>query len=323
MGWRGTLRSVVAASRAIDRENQRRKKEAHKAQMINDAADAVADWEDYIHNLTSLHTDLANHIDWVAMAERPKPLMPRTNPSNERAATAALNDFKPGLFDFLRGGSAKRREALEEAVMRAKERDATALREAGQEHASSLRDWESDAGLAKRVLTGEPEAIKEVISELQSHTDIGMIGTAISFSITDEYVHAMPEVHGFEIVPSFRRKQLASGKLSETKMPISQANELYQDFVASAALRIAGDVFQILPLEEVYVTCMAQMLNTATGHQENSPILSVQVVRQTFSNLRLNDIDPSDSLVNFNHVMRFKKTKGFEPIEPLLPMAND
>ena len=103
-------------------------------------------------------------------------------------------------------------------------------------------------------------------------------------------------------------------------MTVGQFNELYQDYVASVALKIAGDLFHIIPLDEVYVTCLRQMLNTQTGHQELTPILSVQFVRPTFASLNLTNLDPSDAMANFNHTMSFKKTKGFAQIEPLKPI---
>lgn len=318
MGWKGTLRSVVAASRAMEREARRREKQFAKDQIIADAADAVADWEDYIYSLTSLHTDLANKVNWAAIARSPRPAEPSRSPKSAKIAEAALAAFKPGFFDFLKGGSESRRRRLEDAVANARAKDEADQKRATTEFLAAMEEWEKDAGLAKRILANEPEAFREVISELQSLTDIAMIGTAVSFSISASAIHAMPEVHGTDIVPDVRRKQLASGKLSETKLPVSHFNELYQDYVASAALRVAGDVFQILPIDTVYVTCMSHMLNSATGHQEMTPILSVQFVRESFSRLRLDDIDPSDSLVNFNHAMKFKKTKGFEAVVPLM-----
>lgn len=185
---------------------------------------------------------------------------------------------------------------------------------------SGLEEWENDRTLAQRLLNGEAAAIKEVIEEMQSLSDQDLIGSSVSFAIDDSFLHVKPAVHTDEIVPNFRRKQLASGKLSETKMPVGQFNELYQDYVGSVALKVAGDFFQILPLDEIYVTCLTTMLNPQTGHQEMTPILSVQFVRSTFAGLNLAKLDPSDSMTNFNHVMSFKKTKGFARIEPLKPI---
>ena len=190
-----------------------------------------------------------------------------------------------------------------------------------QAHHRKLDEWANDVALARKLTEGYAGAIRNVIEEMQSLSQDGLIGSSISFEIGDDFLHAKPEVHTDEIVPKFRRKQLASGKLSETKMPVSQFNELYQDYVASVALRVAGDLFNIVPLREVYVTCLTRMLNPKTGHQELTPILSVQFARDTFLRLNLVDVDPSDSMANFNHAMSFAKTKGFTRTEPLRPIA--
>jgi hypothetical protein len=191
---------------------------------------------------------------------------------------------------------------------------------AKNQHTADVIEWEQDTQLAKRLIAGDIAAVKEVIEEIETLSKQDLIGAAISFRITEDFIHAMPEVHGDDIVPNFRRKQLASGNLSQTKIPIGDFNELYQDYVASVALKVAGDLFHILPMTEVYVTCVTSMLNTKTGHQELTPILSVQAVKETFKRLNLENIDPSDSLANFNYVMHFKRTKGFQPVQPLKPM---
>ena len=320
MGWKGTVRTVSAALRAAERDAQRRHKAAVKAQMIEDSAAAVSDWEDHIDELVSVHTSLARAIDWRAMANKPRPREPQSAKTHQLKAEAALAAFKPGFFDFFRGGSAKLRARLEADLAEASTRDRYDYAKALAAFQSASEEWETDTALARRLLAGEATAIKEVIEELQSFSDHGLIGSAVSFSIREGLLHARPEVHTDEIVPNFRRKQLASGKLSETKMPAGQFNELYQDYVGSVALKVAGDLFQIVPLEEVYVTCLTKMLNPKTGHQELTPILSVQFVRSTFARLNLAHLDPSDSMANFNHVMSFKKTKGFAPIEPLKPI---
>jgi len=186
------------------------------------------------------------------------------------------------------------------------------------EYSEELSDWQKDTILAKKLLAGESAAIHEVVKEMQSFSDVEFLGTGIEFMIEDNFIHALPKIHGDEIVPSFRRKQTASGKLSETKMPKGEFNELYQDYVASVALKVAGDLLQILPLNEIYVTCSAIMLNSKTGHQEETSILSVQFVRNIYERLDLNHLDPSDSLENFKHEMKFTKTKGFHRIERLI-----
>jgi hypothetical protein len=320
MGWKGALRSIAAAARAAERDAQRRHNAALKVQMAANTAEGVADWERYVENLVSVHADLADAIDWQSIASQPKPEAPLPVTTQQERARRALEAFRPSLLDVFRGGSAKCRQRLEADLRTAPSLDAAAFDKNMAAYRDALSEWETDTELARRLCAGDAAALKEVITEMQSLSRESLIGSAVSFSIGDGFVHAEPEVHSDDIIPRFRRKQLASGRLSETKIPVSQFNELYQDYVASVALKVAGDLFQITPLDEVYVTCLARMLDASTGHQEMTPILSVQFVRRTFVRLNLAHLDPSDSMINFNHVTEFKKTKGFSRIKPLEPV---
>lgn len=322
MGWRGTVRSLAAAGRAIERDNQRRQKEQLRQQLFAASSEAVDAWERHIAELISIHVDLADAIDWQSLAAKPKPNPPSYSDKQEERARENFQRFKPGLFDFFAGGSNKKRAKLEEDVVRAKKKDVDSFEDAKSKYETELSEWESDTQLARRLLSGDETAYIDVIKEFQSFSDQGLIGSGIRFLVDEGVVHAIPEVHGEDIVPDFRNKQLASGKLSQTKMPIGQFKELYQDYVASVALKVAGDLFHILPTDEVYVTCVSNMLDSSTGHQKLTAILSVQFVRETFVRLNLEAIDPSDSMANFNHSMNFKKTKGFSPVDPLRPIGS-
>ena len=311
MGWRGTMRSLGAAARAAERDAQRRHKAALKQQMIADAADAVSDWEAYIDDLLSIHTNLADEINWASLADTPPPAKPLRRTDREDKARAELAAFKPSLISKVVGGTEKSRQRLASAIEAAADQDEQSYKNECDAYEIALREWQADTDVARRLNAGDEAAIIEVIEEYQVLNKEARLGRSINFAVLDGQVHATVLVHADDIVPSFRRKQLASGKLSESKMPVGQFNELYQDYVCSVALKVAGDLFRILPQREVYVTCEAELLDTATGYQKPTPILSVQFVQDTFMRLNLRQIDPSDSMQNFNHVMRFTKTKGF------------
>lgn len=323
MGWRGTLRAMEAASRRANREAERRWKAEQKAMMVADAEDAVAEWREHLQDIVSLHVNPNDDVDWASLRELPEPMPPMRNSKQEDAALADLDQFRPRFFDFLSGGSEKRRLRLVDAVPDARTLDEAEFQKRLSQHQEDHSDWQADKELAVRLLAGDISAQKDVISEMDSWSDEGLIGTRLSFSISDNFLHAVAHVHGDDVVPTYRRKQLQSGKLSETKMPVGERHELYQDYVCSVALKVAGDLFSVLPRDEVFVTCTASMLDKATGHMADTPILSVQFVRPTFNNLRLSTIDPSDSMSNFNHVMEFKRTKGFGAIDPLKPISDE
>lgn len=318
MGWKGTMRSMSAAMKAAERESQRRHKQLVKEQMIEEAADAVNNWQNYIHELISIHSNTTDDIDWREIANSKAPDKPEHSKHWETKANYKLQSFKPKFWDFLLGGSEKRLEKIKTEHLEAVKKDKNIFEENLKQYNIDVEDWQSDVSLAKRLLSGDLKAKMEVIAELKSISSEDLIGTSVQYKMIDNWLHIIPKVHADDVIPNFRRKQLQSGKLSETKMPVGEFNELYQDYVCSVALRVAGDVFGILPIEEVMVTCTTNMLNTSTGFQEDSPILSVHFIRETYNRLNLNLIDPSDSLSNFNHTMSFKRTKGFVPIEPLI-----
>lgn len=287
--------------------------------MFAASAHAVDELETYVESLVSLHTEIGEPIDWVAISERPRPPKPECTHDEEKKAKAKLASFRPSLLHLFRGGSTRVRNGLEARLEAAKAVDERKNHSALTSHTSDLRDWEEDVVLASRLLAGDAEAIRQVVLEMNTLSETALLGTAVEFDMGPNFIHARPKVHGPEVVPNVRRRQLASGRLSETQMPARQFQELYQDHIASVALRIAGDLFRVLPLPEVYVTCVAEMLNSQTGHMEPTPILSVQFVRDTFRRLDLSGIDPSDALRNFRHTMEFSKTKGFGAIIPIGP----
>ena len=62
------------------------------------------------------------------------------------------------------------------------------------------------------------------------------------------------------------------------------------------------------------MNAISNILNSTTGHLEDQPILSVIFIPETIKKLNLGTIDPSDSMQNFVHNMKFNKTKGFNPV---------
>ncbi len=215
MGWRGTMRSLAAAARAAERDAQRRHKQAVKDQMFTDSAAAVEDWEDYIENLVSIHTDTADMIDWHSLANLPSPKTPVLGRLNQDRAESALLRFKPSVFHIFQGGSEKLRAQLEAQVDEAAALDQQEFQNALADHAKAVTEWEEDTALARKLLQGDAASIRQVVAEMQSLSNTGLIGSFIEFSFDQNFIHANLHVHGEDIVPNTRRKQLASGRLSE------------------------------------------------------------------------------------------------------------
>ena len=336
MGWKGTVRSIQAASRAAERDAKRRQREREKQHRelmkqaeLAHAADVVAAYEDVVESLSSVHRHAsADVVDWEAIASYHPGPPPERGSDHEDQALESLTDYSPSLMDKVLGRGEKRVRQLEEAVGEGRRADDAAHDRAIRVHRAAITQADHERQLAERVLSGDPAAFRDALHALHPFDEISDLGTNITFGFStsdgdgltgldDVLVRASISVHGKDIIPEERFSLLQSGKLSKKKMPVGQYNELHQDYVCGCLLRVASELLAILPVEGVVVTATDEMLDTSTGHIEEQAIASVYAPRRTMERLNLQAADASDSMANFLHRMTFRKTKGFAPVDEL------
>jgi len=325
MGWKGTVRSINAACRAAERESQRRQRADEKRQRQYEKMQALASAEyeveqhnDKILQLKSLHKECSLPVDWVAMINEPEPETPSKKSIHEQKATTAALTYKPSWLDKIFKLEDKKRKKLSDAITTAITADENDYRTSLKNWADEHEKWTDNVRIAQGVLNDNPDIKAEAIEQFNTFTDLMDIGSAVSFNIEKgKILEVELNVKGKDIVPAEVKSLLKSGRVTVKKMQQGEFNELYQDYVCSAVLRVANETFSLLPDEFVLITATDKLLNSRTGHLEDMPIVSVVISRSTLNTLNLDRIDPSDSMSNFIHKMDFKKNKGFEPVERL------
>lgn len=325
MTWRGTLRSMQAASRRAEREAQRRQRQLEKEQVrvgrmqeLERASYEVATYENRVELLRSAHKECGERWDWEGLAAQAPPTEPSLGHDIEERAHARLENYNPSLLDkAFRRIEAKQRQLVEE-VEEAIRLDESEFHQALDTFQEAHADWEDTRNLALRILSGDPGAYVEAIEEANPFADITSLGSSFDFQVEDQsIIRTAFHVNSNEVIPSEIKSLLRSGKLSVKQMPKSQFNELYQDYMTSCILRVAREVFALLPVEFVVATAFGTLLNTQTGHVEDQPIVSTAISRKTLGKLNMNSVDPSDSMGNFIHRMNFNSRKGFSAVTPI------
>jgi hypothetical protein len=320
VGWRGTLRSIGATTRRLAREaaKEHARLEKLNAQKLAamEARNAIQEFERYVAEITSLHrgTD-CEVIDWHAAAatEIPEPPVPGTD--YEDAARRRFETFKPGLFETMFGTSDKRRKELEAEISRATEKDVAVHAEALASFEEGTADLVQTRDLGQRLLEGNADSYLDVVAEVKPFSDIEHLGTNLNLHVyANGDLRIDLRVHGEEIVPKDKYSLRTNGSLQTKAMPKGEFYEIYQDYVCSCVLRVAVEIFAVLPLERVLINATDALLNPRTGHVEELPLLSVIVGRDTLQNLNLDRVDPSDAMGNFIHNMKFRKTGGLTPV---------
>ncbi|WP_415837463.1 hypothetical protein, partial [Parendozoicomonas haliclonae] len=255
MGWKGTIRSVNAAVKRAERNARKRQRELelkqkHLAKMeaLEQASYEVDIYNNHIDLLQSLHKECSSTIDWNLILNTPKPVKPEPNKKYEREALVAKANYKPSLIDKVLNRSDAKNKVFDKDILEAKKRDQEYYQDSLNDWEISINDRDESIETAKKVLENDPQTKLKVIEELDPFSELDSLGSNLLFQAHENsLIEITIKVHGKGIVPNEQKSLLQSGKLSVKKMPIGKFNEIYQDYVCSAILRVAREFFSILP----------------------------------------------------------------------------
>jgi hypothetical protein len=273
------MRSFGAAMRAAERDAQRRRKAqerylgaVEKARALEAAAQAAADYEDYVSQLMSFHKEGAETTAWSELLTASAPVPPQPARTRELSCRARLENYQPSFFARLFRLQARQMKRLREAMASAKLEDEAETARAHGAYQGQLEEHADQKELAELLFASDPDAIGEVIKTSGAFDALSSIGSQLDFFVSGPLrFSATLEVHGQKIIPKDKVTLLKSGKASVKAMPKGDYFRLYQDYVWSAILRIARDLFAILPVKNVTITALEEGVSPQTGHLENSP----------------------------------------------------
>lgn len=329
MGWRGALRTVVAMQRASEREAQKRHREhvrhekaLAKQAALESAAEEVEAFDRHLESLVSVHKIRCESVDWRSIQSQTEPPKPVRAYVHETVARKKIHEYNPGFITRTLGGEERAKLRLQNALEKAQDRDREIFNNAFLSWKKDHDQWKKEVALASGVRNGLVKAKTAALRYLNPFTRLENGGLTISIHADEKsgLVTATLALDSAEnIIPSKTKSLLQSGKVSTKKMPVGRYYDLYQDYICSCILRVGNEILGVLEDDLIVINATIELLNTSTGHQEQTPIVSVAISRKTLSKLNLSAIDPSDAMANFVHRMNFNKTKGFLAVEPFQP----
>ena len=319
MSYQSMIRSMHAAERRQQREAQRHLREVErqaneqaKLSASEQARLEVDTYEKQVEALLSVHREQGEIWDWIAVVASLPPPCPGNLCRNEhRARQRATVLTEP------------EREAFQVLMEKARAEDDEEFRKASQKYSQDKAEWEKLKRLAERILARDHKALTEALIELSPFAEISDLGSEIQFTVhTIELVECVLKVNGTEVIPTTVRTLTSSGKVSLKSMPKARYQEIYQDYVSGCVLRVAREIFALIPVDTVLVTSTVDSTDSRTGQTVEQPVLSVVMPRTVVAQLDFAQLDPSEALANFEHRGDFKKhrkSESFEPITPITP----
>lgn len=309
MGWKATLKAIQAAERRQQRDAQKRHrelerqaKEQAKLSAIEQARLEVETFESGLEVLLSVHKEQGKVWDWFELATALPPHNPRKFPCLELKAKMSVP---------------------QPSIDAAHAQDEHDFQEILQAHAAEKIEWEQMKSMARRILTGEAKAYTEALVGFSGLTELSDLGSAIHFTVHNpKLIECGLRVNGQQAVPSELKTLTSTGKVSVKAMPKARFHEIYQDYVCGCVLRVAREVFAMLPVETVLITATVDALDSRSGQMIEQPVLSVAIPRVGLEQLDFGRLDPSDAVESFLHrgdAKASRKSGEFERITPLTP----
>lgn len=321
MGWKPvevdfefTLRRH---SYETDKDFKARVKDAEKEH----AAKEVNRFERYLDAVSSFHQECSPLWNWAHIANSLPPVAPVPTNAAESAAQQAIANYQPGFLSRLSGSAAEQRLKHEQALVEGRRQDAELNASALHRYQLAHRFWAEGVRVAPGVLRRDLELCRAALVHGGGCLELEKLGTNVELdAVHDGLVVLRGTVNDDEVVPHEEAKLTASGKLSIKAMTESRWWALMQTHVCSAALRIAQESYFVLGADVAVVNMFVVRMDPSIGYRRPVPVLGGRFDKVRFQGINLRQIDPAAAMKNFPHRIKFKKSSGFDPIEP---MAHD
>jgi tellurite resistance protein len=263
-------------------------------------------------------------LSWNRVRDTTPPVEPCRGNRHEADVERRRAAYRPGFFDKLFGKAKKQEAAFASELENARARDEQDFQSAWVQYQRDMATWEDERKLAEAVLAGDDASYSRVLRELTPFAELAELGSGFNVRIhSPQLLEVLLQVNGQQAIPSEVKSLTASGKVSTKAMPKGRFNEIYHDYVCGCVLRVARELFALLPVETVIVTASANLFDSRTGRNAEQPILSVAMPRAVTKQLNFDRLDPSDAMENFLHRGEFKASRrsgAFVAITPLTPV---
>jgi len=245
MEYNAQIRAFNAAQRRKQREAQKRYRELERQAKEHDKLTAIAiaqlaveTFENQLEVLLSVHKEQGPVWDWTGIvASLPKPC-PQRHSYHEQKARQRAAIVPPQVRERSQGW-------LEQAQLE----DEQDFQNAMQVYAEEMAQLERLKSLAQRIRAGEHKAYTEALVELNPFAEMSELGSAIHFTVhTAKLAECVLKVNGRQAIPAEVKTLTSSGKVSVKPMPKSRFHEIYQDYICGCVLRVAREIFALLPV---------------------------------------------------------------------------
>lgn len=298
------------AAKQAERQRVARQQALHRQAHLDVSAQAAAQYEEIVEALTGAHRMPLSRVDWLTAATAPEQGAPDRRSDAEDAAAARLAGYVPGWFARTLGRDRTARERLGNEVVASRARDdaghAAAIAAAGARNA--------EIATARRVVDRDPDAMVAALDERSSLGSLPFSVEGVDMRLLDGRTIAIVDGLDLEDMPQETVTLLKSGKASVKDLAVGKRLEMHRDAICSAAIRVAMEFLAVLPIDEVEVLMLTDILDRGTGHIQSLPVLHLRATAQALGALNLPRTQAVAVVERLGAHMDWSKRDGFRPV---------
>ena len=305
-----STRSYSSSAYSRNSELKRLQKQQEKMEELERNKLEVELYENKLDMIKSIHKECDDSVNWIDIASTEPPFKFDEGEKgvNELEAIQKLENYKPSFFSKILKKQEIEINKLKKDVDIAKNKDE-----------EEYKSWKSMVEVARKINEKDIDTYFEVIDEFRPLDDLLEFGSGFEFFIEEpNWIEVDFDVNTDTVVPKESKSLTKTGKVSTKQMTKSKYFDIQQDYICSCALRIARDMFALLPIEYIVINALDERLDSTTGQYNKEVLLSVKIDKNKLLDLNMDLIDPSDSMSNFECNMKFKKTSGLSAVERII-----
>ncbi len=304
------MRAMDRAAKQAERQRVARQQALHRQAHLDASATAAAEYEEIVEALTGAHRVPLSRVDWLTTATAPDLPMPERRSDAEDAAASRLSEYAAGWIARTFGREQKERDRLADEVAASRSRDDAAHSAATA--ATKVRNAAISA--ARLVVDRDPDAMVAALDEHSALGNLPFSVEGVDTLLLDGRTIAIVDGLDLEDMPEETVTLLKSGKASVKDLAAGKRIEMHRDAICSAAIRVAMEFLAALPIDEVEVLMLTDILDRGTGHIQSQPVLHLRTTSEALASLNLPRTQAMATVERLGAHMDWSKRDGFRAI---------
>lgn len=265
---------------------------------------AIREYEYLMFVIKNIHKLSAEIVDWNKVKQIVEPFNINDLGPNAILEKQKIDEYEPTIIEkTFKSKLEKKHEIFKSKMMDAMKKDE-----------DIHNSWRSLIDLADLILKGHINSYFKAIMLISPFEDLLDLGIDFEFGTDDaKIMHVEYVIDSSKIIPYYSLSA-KMGALNKVNFDREEHNLLIRDYIASCAIRIARDLFGIIPIDKAIIHIVDHKFNIQTRQSEKITALSLNMDKTILENINIESNSPMEIIKSFEYNMNFDAYDGFSSV---------